>query len=199
MYLSAAAAAAIAVSTDIAGATATSTATTGAAITPSATENAIRIDSTLHRVPRRRDIPGDKGSWERRDPKTAKSRRTVTLPALTVEALRAHRTRQLEEWLAAGRPGEASMVFVREDGRPIHGSKLTALLYPILDRLELPRVTVHDLRHSAATILYANGVPLEAIADNLGHSTTRVTADLYRHRVPELQRSLAEVMERAVR
>ena len=80
----------------------------------------------------------------------------------------------------------------------IFGSKLTTLLYPILDRLGLPRVTVHDLRHSAATILHANGASIEAIGDMLGHSTTRVTADLYRHRVPELQSDLAERMERAV-
>lgn len=149
----------------------------------------LRVEHTLHRTD---------GAWQLRAPKTAKSRRTVTLPAMTVEALREHRRRQLEEWLAAGRPGEAGMVFVDPRGRPIHGSKLTTLLYPILDRLGLPRVTVHDLRHSAATIAYAAGVPLEAIADNLGHSTVRVTQDLYRHRVPELQRQLSDAMERAL-
>lgn len=165
----------------------------------------LRVEDTLHAVGKsereRRKAEGDPDwdrRWERRAPKTAKSRRTVTLPAMTVEALREHRRRQLEEWLAAGRPGEAGMVFVDLRGRPIHGSKLTTLLYLILDRLGLPRVTVHDLRHSAATIAYAAGVPLEAIADNLGHSTVRVTQDLYRHRVPELQRGLSDAMERAL-
>lgn len=165
----------------------------------------LRVEDTLHAVGKsereRRKAEGDPEwarRWERRSPKTAKSRRTVTLPAMTVEALREHRRRQLEEWMAAGRPGEAGMVFVDPRGRPIHGSKLTTLLYPILGRLGLPRVTVHDLRHSAATIAYAAGVPLEAIADNLGHSTVRVTQDLYRHRVPELQRGLSDAMERAL-
>lgn len=155
----------------------------------------VTVRHTLHRIPR---APKGTNPWELRPPKTAKSRRTVFLPPVTVEVLREHRRLQLEEWLAAGRPGEAEMVFVRETGQPYHGSKLTALLYPILDGLELPRVTVHDLRHSAATILYAAGVPLEAIADMLGHSTTRVTADLYRHRVETIQRDAAEAMERAV-
>jgi integrase len=72
------------------------------------------------------------------------------------------------------------------------------VLYAHLDRLGLPRVTVHDLRHSAATVLYAEGVPLEAIADMLGHSTTRVTADLYRHRVERIQRDAADAMQRAI-
>ena len=122
----------------------------------------------------------------------------MTLPEVAASALRAHKARQMEEWLAAGRPGELGLVFVRPDGRPYHGSKLTTLLYPILDRLGLPRVRVHDLRHSAATILYGAGVPIEAIGDMLGHSTTRVTADLYRHRVEELQRDLADRMQEAV-
>ena len=122
----------------------------------------------------------------------------MTLPPVTVEALRKHKAAQLEEWLAAGRPGEAGLVFVREDGRPYHGSKLTTLLYPVLARLGLPKVAVHDLRHSAATILYGAGVPMEAIADMLGHSTVRVTQDLYRHRVEALQQDAADAMERAI-
>ena len=122
----------------------------------------------------------------------------MTLPEVAASALRAHKARQMEEWLAAGRPGELGLVFVRPDGRPYHGSKLTTLLYPILDRLGLPRVTCHDLRHSAATVLYSEGIPLESIADMLGHSTVRVTQDLYRHRVPEMQREAAAAMDRAV-
>ena len=156
----------------------------GAAGTPS-----IQVRHTLHRID---------GQWQLREPKTPKSRRTVFLPPVTVEALRIHRTKQAEEWLAAGRPGEMGLVFVRPDGRPYHGSKLTTLLYPVLDRLGLPRVHIHDLRHSAATILYGAGVPLEAIADMLGHSTVRVTQDLYRHRVEHVQREAADAMQRAI-
>lgn len=164
------------------------------AVGPAPRAAAVHVRHTLHRVPR----VDPARSWELRPPKTPKSRRTVTLPAVTADALREHRRRQLEERMAAGVPTEDGLVFVRPDGRPYHGSKLTALLYPILDRLELPRVHVHDLRHSAATILYGAGVPIEAIADMLGHSTTRVTADLYRHRVPEMQADLADRMDRAL-
>lgn len=155
----------------------------------------VRVEWTLHRIPH---APKGTNPWELRPPKTKKSRRTVFLPAVTAKALQEHKRKQLEEWLAAGRPGEAAMVFVRPDGRPYHGSKLTTLLYPILARLKLPKVACHDLRHSAATILYAAGVPLEAIADMLGHSTTRVTGDLYRHRVVAIQREAADVMGREV-
>jgi integrase len=137
------------------------------------------------------------GEWQLRPTKTAKSRRSIPLPAVTVSALRAHRARQLEERAKAGKLGDG-LVFVSATGRPIHGENLTKILYAHLDRLGLPRVTVHDLRHSCATVLYALGVPLPAIADMLGHSTIRVTADLYRHRVPELARDAAERMQGAV-
>ena len=49
-----------------------------------------------------------------------------------------------------------------------------------------------------ATILFAQGVPIEVIADMLGHSTSRVTSDLYRHRVPELSEDAARRMQEAV-
>jgi integrase len=146
----------------------------------------------------RRTLQRHDGEWQLRPPKTARSRRTVYLPSLTVEALRSHRRDQQAALMAAGKPGQLGLVFVTERGRPIHGPNLSKVLYAHLDRLGLPRVTVHDLRHSAATVLYAEGVPLEAIADMLGHSTTRVTADLYRHRVERIQRDAADAMQRAI-
>jgi integrase len=136
----------------------------------------LTVDATLHRID---------GQWQRRSPKTIKSRRTVTLTPVAVAALRTI-------WRPSG------LVFVTARGMPIHGSNLPKVLHAHTDRLGLPRVTIHDLRHSAATILYASGADIESIADMLGHSTSRVTADLYRHRVPELQRDLAARMQEAV-
>lgn len=138
------------------------------------------------------------GAWELRPPKTAKSRRSVPLPALTVSALRVHRARQLEERAKAGKLGPDGLVFTSERGLPLHGSNLTKALYAELDRLGLPRVTVHDLRHSAATLLYSLGVDISTIADILGHSSSRVTDALYRHRVGEAQRDAATRMQEAL-
>jgi integrase len=156
---------------------------------PSATQPFVRVHSTLHRID---------GAWVLRDPKTEKSKRTIPLASVTVQALKAHRTRQLEEQARKGAMGREGMVFTTERGQPIHGPNLSKVLYAHLDRLGLPRVTVHDLRHSAATVLYAAGVPLPVISDILGHSTIRVTSDLYRHRVPELAKDAAERMQEAV-
>lgn len=137
------------------------------------------------------------GQLKRKGTKTAKGRRTVDLPAIAADALREHRAIQDAERGAAPRPID-SLVFLTPAGYPIHGSNVLPFLYRDLARLGLPRVTFHELRHSAATILYALGVPIETIADMLGHSSTRITADLYRHRSADLAKDAAERMQAAL-
>ena len=137
------------------------------------------------------------GKWHRAELKTRKSRRDIPLTPQAVEALRIQRERQDQERGAHPRPID-SLVFLTERGQPIQSTSILPPWYRVLQRMGLPRITTHDLRHSAATILFAAGVPLEVIADLLGHSTSRVTADLYRHRVPDLQRDAARRMAEAV-
>lgn len=158
----------------------------------------VHVSRTLHRTK-----PGDpdydpRDPWTLRPPKTDKSRRTIPLTAVATDALQAHRLRQSEERLAAGKGGKEGLVFTTPAGQPIHGSNLLPVLYGHLERLGLPRVTIHDLRHSAASVLLAQGVPLAVIAAILGHSTIRVTADLYAHVVPALSRDAADRMQGAV-
>lgn len=148
----------------------------------------IHVRQTLQRV---------EGEWQLRPTKTAKSRRSIPLPSVTVSALRQHRVRQLEERAKAGKLGDG-LVFVTATGRPVHGENLTKLLYVHLERLGLPKVTCHDLRHSAATVLFSMGVPLPVISHILGHSSIRITHDLYVHRVPELSRDAADLMQKAL-
>lgn len=135
--------------------------------------------------------------WARRPPKTAKSRRTIQLPAVTLAALQEQRERQTAE--RGERPAPIDdYVFRTVGGFPVDGSNVLPELYAELERLGLPRVTFHDLRHSAATVLFAAGVPLPVIADILGHSTVRVTADLYRHHIPALSKDAADRMQAAI-
>jgi integrase len=149
----------------------------------------VSVRHTLQRV---------EGQWQLRPPKTDKSRRTIPLTPVAVSALKAHRKRQMEERMAAGKPGDNGLVFTTTTGRPIHGSNLLPEFRAHLARLGLPKVTLHDVRHSCATVLFGMGVPLEVISDMLGHSTTRVTADLYRHRLPALEVGAAAKMQEAM-
>ena len=64
-----------------------------------------------------------------------------------------------------------------------------------LDRAELPRMRVHDLLHTAATILLQRGVHPKVVQDLLGHSTTALTLDTYSHVMPALHAEVPEHMD----
>jgi integrase len=129
-------------------------------------------------------------------PKTETSVRDVPIPPVTVAALRDHRRRQLEDRAAAGALGSEGLVFVTVRGLPIHGSNLMPALHAALARLGLPKVTMHSLRHSAATVLIAEGYPIAKVAAILGHSSSRVTEMVYAHLIGKDLVGAADVMEK---
>lgn len=129
-------------------------------------------------------------------PKTATSVRDVPIPPVTVTALREHRRMQLEERAAAGALGSEGLVFLTVTGLPIQGSNLMPPFRATLARLDLPPVTMHSLRHSAATALIASGYPIAKVAAILGHSSSRVTEMVYSHLIGKDLEGAADVMER---
>ena len=136
--------------------------------------------------------------WGFTEPKTARGRRLVTLPALAVAALREHRREQARERLAMGAAWEDNdLVFTNQLGRPIEKQNLTRRSFrPLLERAGLPRIRFHDLRHSAATLLLQQGVHPKVVQERLGHSTISVTMDIYSHVMPTLQREAAQQLDR---
>ena len=66
----------------------------------------------------------------------------------------------------------------------------------LLKKAGLPRIRFHDLRHTCATSLIADNIPLVTVKDLLGHSTITITADLYSHVLPAHQDEIADRMER---
>jgi integrase len=137
------------------------------------------------------------GEWVRTEPKTRRSRRTIPLTPSAIEAFAEQRRRQDEERGEHPRPIDG-LVFTTPTGSPIHATNILPEWYAVLERLGLPRVTTHDLRHSAASMMLSAGVPLPVIADILGHSTVRVTADLYAHVGVELRRDAADRLAEAL-
>jgi integrase len=112
------------------------------------------------------------------EPKTERSRRTVVLPQSVVTALRADRKRQLRERMAAGPAWvDSGHVFATTIGRPHHAATITRAFDKALARAELPDVRFHDLRHSAATFLLAQGMTLEDVKQLLGHSSIVLTSN----------------------
>lgn len=117
-----------------------------------------------------------------REPKTAGSIRAVPIDTGTVEVLDAWRDRQdvdRGEWVEAFDP--SGWMFTREDGSPIRPDTYTKTFSAACREAGVPVISPHSLRHLAGTMLLEAGVPSRVVADVLGHSSTRVTNDVYMH------------------
>jgi integrase len=88
-------------------------------------------------------------------------------------------------------------VFTDAIGRPVVPGHVSKAFRTVADRLGLP-VRFHDLRHTAATLMLAAGVPLKVVSETLGHTSIVVTADVYAHVTPDLKREAADAMDRAL-
>jgi integrase len=133
------------------------------------------------------------------EPKAA-SRRTVDLPARTVEALKRHRKRQLEvAFKAGGAYQDSDLVFAGYLGGPIGPEKVTQRAFkPLLKRAGLPEIRFHDLRHTFATLLLACGVHPTYVQRALGHASVKMTLDRYSHWMLSMGRATAEAIDAAL-
>ena len=133
-------------------------------------------------------------------PKDGKAGRSVELPPLVVEELRAHRRRQIEEQLKLGiRLGADSFVVAQPDGAPLKPSSLTNEWRRLSVKHRLPRIRFHDLRHTHASQLLASGVHPKVAQERLGHSTIAITLDLYSHMMPNTQADAAVAVDNRLR
>jgi integrase len=125
--------------------------------------------------------------------KTKSSRRRIALDPATVETLKAHRVVQLKHRLAAGElwTDPHGLVFTDEIGDYFSPSRYTRMFQSEAQRLGLPPIGVHGLRHSLATTALADGVPVKVVADRLGHSSVATTLDRYSHVSEEQDRAAA--------
>lgn len=137
-----------------------------------------------------------KGQLLFQEPKTKTSKRTIPLPDDLVSELKAHKAQQAQEKLLAGPAYEDNgLVFANELGRPLDPRSFDRWFYQIREKAGLPKdVNLHALRHTYATRLLERGVSLKVIQQLLGHSKFDVTADIYSHVAPELEREAVAVL-----
>jgi integrase len=151
------------------------------------------VDLATGRLSVRRTLVAVKGRPEWSAPKTERSRRVVAIDRETVTILKAHRTAQLEERLKTGGGyHDDDLVFATVAGSVLHPDNVTNAFDRRVRAAGLPRIRLHDCRHSAATLLLGEGVPLKVVSERLGHSSIAVTGDLYQHVTEHMQTDAAE-------
>ena len=129
-------------------------------------------------------------------PKTARSRRRVALSPEVVALLRAHRARQAELRLAVGPVWqEGGWVFTRPDGRPLDPDEVTHAFARTIKAAGIMGVRLHDLRHTHASLMLAQGVHPKIVSERLGHASITITLDTYSHVLPGLQEAAALAFE----
>jgi integrase len=125
-------------------------------------------------------------------PKTAKGRRQIALDVDTVTALRAHKARQAAEKLALGAGyDDGDLVVCMPDGRPVHPKTMSWYFERDIAAFDLPRIRLHDLRHTHATLALKAGVHPRIVQERLGHANVSITLDTYSHVDLDMQAAAA--------
>jgi len=132
------------------------------------------------------------------DTKTEKSRRTLALPEMAVNALWAHRKRQADERVAAGMTwSDRDLVFSTRTGAPLDAANVRREFRAVCRAAKIgEHWTPRELRHSFVSLMSSSGVPVEEIARLAGHSNTRTTEVVYRRELRPVLTTGAEAMDR---
>jgi len=156
----------------------------------------LSVRLTLQRL----KMPGaEKGRLIPKEPKRS-SRRTLNLPKAILSELVTHQQRQESERALAGtRWSEGGFVFTTTIGTPLEPRTLARAHSDILLVAGLPRVRIHDLRHTAATLLLVQGVHPRVVQELFGHASIAITMNTYSHVVPALRKDAADQMDAALK
>lgn len=128
-------------------------------------------------------------------PKTKSSARTIRLPSPCIPLLVQHRDWQQEYRASLGDQWhESGRLFTAADGGPIHPDTLTSWFSEFIKRHDLPKVTLHGLRHTNASLLIAAGTNIRTVSGRLGHSQASTTANIYAHAIQSADAIAAEAL-----
>lgn len=154
-----------------------------------------------HSVKRVQSEPGadTRTQLEIGDLKTKRSRRTLYLSLELVDILRAHRARQAEDQVAAGASWQDhGLIFTTEVGTPLDPDNFSHAFSRLTKEAGLGHWHPHELRHSGASLMLAQGTDLYVVSEVLGHASIAITKDVYGHLVEGHKRTASESMADAL-
>jgi len=128
------------------------------------------------------------------EPKTKAGRRMVELGSEALKRLSSQRKQLDIEALLSGWQDQG-LIFPSTSGTPADQRNLHRDFKRVLEKAGLPNIRFHDLRHTAATLMLINGIPLIVVSRRLGHSKPSVTLDIYGHYLPGMQSTAAALMD----
>jgi integrase len=146
-------------------------------------------------------IPASAAVWRsvraHGDTKTEKSRRTLALPQMAVDALRAHKEQQASDRDAAGaRWSEHDLVFATRSGVALDAANVRREFRAVCTAAKIGKGwTPRELRHSFVSLMSTSGVPVEEIARLAGHASSRTTEVVYRRELRPVLATGAEIMD----
>jgi integrase len=126
-------------------------------------------------------------------PKTAKSRRNISITPSNAVALREYYQKQNDERQSMGQPllTDDDFVFCAIDGKPFLPNSITHAWIKLVRKCGLKGIRLHDARHSHASLLLKQGVHPKVVQERLGHAGIAITLDLYSHVAPGMQEAAA--------
>lgn len=136
-----------------------------------------------------------RGELRLKSPKTDTSRRRVVIPGFCIDALTRHRTSEREKLASLGLLVDPATLAFTSHGTPIEPRNVNRAFEALLKKAKLRRVKLHDLRHTCASLLLAEGVAPRVVMELLGHSAIAVTMNTYSHVIPALQDESAKRMD----
>ncbi len=128
------------------------------------------------------------GGYELQEPKTARSRRNIPLPSITINDLKDHKENQKVVKLQG-------FVFGDKHGEPVHDRTIFKNFKEVLKNAKLPDIRLYDLRHTCATLLLSAGENPKVVSERLGHASIILTLDTYSHVLPDMQEGAVEKLE----
>jgi integrase len=147
-----------------------------------------------------RTLTRNGGGVEMGEPKTKKSRRSISLTRRAIDALQSHLERQLHEMGMLGdRYKDRGLLFTTSTGGLINPSNLRQKKFArLLQEASLPHIRFHDLRHTCVTLLLSKGTHPKFVQELLGHATVAITLDTYSHVMPGMGDQTARAMQDAL-
>jgi integrase len=156
------------------------------------------IDLKAARLTVNQSLERVRGKAVFKSPKTTTSRRTITLPALTIEALREHRAEQAAERLRLGL-GKPELVFSHGDGSPIDPDSITKAFDRLIKAARVRRITFHGLRHTHISHQLMDGVHVKIVSERAGHASISTTLSVYAAFIPNMQADAAAGVDKWLR